>query len=100
MDADVIKAIEQMLQDADKGLLKIEQVDHSWKEVYAGNVIFRIEGGWRIEVFNDCDSWDFIDKIVMPSGTVYLFDQIDEGLNEWCPESERWESAPVVVGPK
>lgn len=96
MGTAISKRIEQVLQDADNGLLKIVQLDHSWKEVYAGNVIFKIEGGWLIEVFNDCDSWDYMDKITTPEGDVYSFNQIAEGLNEWGPESDRWEQAPVV----
>jgi hypothetical protein len=47
---------------------------HSWGETYAGNVGFLVEG-WKIVVFNDCDSWDYIDSVVSPDGRTWDYSQ-------------------------
>ena len=40
-------------------------------KVLAGNVEYTAPGGWKIVVFNDCQSWDYIDSITDPSGYVW-----------------------------
>jgi hypothetical protein len=42
-------------------------VGDNWKDTYAGNVDYEV-GGWKVSVFNDCDCWDYIDRIEAPDG--------------------------------
>ena len=39
----------------------------SWADTYAGNVEFEADG-WRLVFFNDCDSLDYTDHLITPSG--------------------------------
>lgn len=86
---------------------------YDWEAVYAGNVIYETETGWRVEVFNDCDSFDYIDCARMPDGTEIDYDDFggrlsDEG--EWssrCPdlwnfrgESDLWRTAQPKYAPR
>ena len=34
-----------------------------------GDVEYQTSNGWRVVVFNDCGSWDYIDHFVAPDGT-------------------------------
>lgn len=43
------------------------------EDVYAGNVKYRVSNGWEIVVFNDCDSFDYIDASVEPDGTYHEY---------------------------
>lgn len=53
---------------------------------WCGDVTFTADG-WRIVVFNDCGSWDYIDHVVSPSG-----DRVEFGnLPFWEPDHpELW----------
>jgi hypothetical protein len=42
-------------------------------EVFAGNVTYDAPGGWVMVVFNDCNSFDYIDGIIDPSGQLWSF---------------------------
>jgi hypothetical protein len=53
----------------------------SWTDVYAGDVTFVAPSGHVVVVFNDCDDWDYIDRIEAPDGTVlweFVHDSHDE----------------------
>lgn len=51
----------------------------TWKAVYAGEVAYAV-GGWQVSVFNDCDSWDYIDSVEAPDGRTGEYeDWYDEG---------------------
>ncbi len=54
--------------------VKIAAVGQSWKDVYAGNVRFRI-GGYQVVIFNDCDELDYVDSATAPDGRTGDFDQ-------------------------
>ncbi|MGH9560026.1 MAG: DUF7693 family protein, partial [Terracidiphilus sp.] len=45
----------------------------SWKEVYAGDVRFRI-GEYTVTIFNDCDELDYVDSAIAPDGREGEFD--------------------------
>lgn len=58
-----------------------------WDEVFAGNVEF-VAGKYEITVFNDCDSFDYIDS-VRYGGKESDFDVIDSyGIWEEFTDSE------------
>lgn len=43
---------------------------------YCGDVTFHSSSGWIFIVFNDCDSWDYFERIVSPDGRELTFDEI------------------------
>jgi hypothetical protein len=56
-------------------VVDLEAVRAEWERTYAGNVEIRLSNGWALHVFNDCDSWDYIDTIVGPWGVVHAFEE-------------------------
>lgn len=74
----------------------------SWGDVYAGIVTFRVADGVRVEVFNDCDDWDYVAEIFDADGASIW--QIPDDQNtdsmrvaNWKPQDQRrWKLAPVV----
>lgn len=53
--------------------VKIAAVGKSWKDVYAGEVRFRI-AGYELVIFNDCNELDYVDSAVAPDGRRGDFD--------------------------
>lgn len=41
----------------------------TWEETFCGNVPYTVDG-WEIVIFNDCNSWDYIDSVVAPDGRI------------------------------
>lgn len=41
--------------------------DQNWRDTYAGDVEYEV-AGWKITIFNDCDSWDYISRVEAPDG--------------------------------
>jgi hypothetical protein len=61
----------------------------SWTDVYAGDVTFVAPSGHVVVVFNDCDDWDYIDRIEAPDGTVlWEFCVTRHGQLPYYPPSE------------
>lgn len=54
-------------------LLLASDQHETWDEAFASNVVFDV-GGWRIEIFNDCDSIDYCDSATAPDGRKGDFD--------------------------
>jgi hypothetical protein len=48
----------------------------TWDEVYACHFIVDVEG-WRISLYNDCDSLDYCESCVSPDGRRWDFDLND-----------------------
>ncbi|MHA6140954.1 DUF7693 family protein [Pseudomonas mohnii] len=42
---------------------------HSWNEIYHGLMLIEIEG-WRLTLFNDCDTLDYCEHCRSPDGQV------------------------------
>ncbi len=99
-----------VLDAADRGELNLETVGRPWEEVYAGNVEYRVatpEGDWCVVVFNDCDSWDYVDSVTAPDGRSweYLSEDVSRPMSmdvvNWVPQSVRWGytyNPPTLVG--
>lgn len=89
-NAEKALAVLQKIQD---GTLTVSPLD-DWDYIYCGNVRYRSECGIEVVVFNDCDSWDYIDSISGPGwkwefpDTVADEDPLDEQVWTWEPESE------------
>lgn len=84
-----------------------------WHEVYAGNVRYRSAAGHVVEVFNDCDSWDYVDTIRHADGRTWDFEDDCTTLGhhpnapgDWMPdEPKRWGlhgklSVPPIEEPR
>lgn len=52
-------------------LTKVSQA--SWDEIYAGHFVVSVEG-WRISIYNDCDTLDYCEECVSPEGRRWSFD--------------------------
>lgn len=84
-----------VLRQAIAGDLRVKCVGPTWNEVYAGDVSFWF-GDWKIEVFNDCDSFDYINAVEAPDGRKAVFeDWWSDREVPTCPEnqltSSEWE---------
>ena len=44
----------------------------SWNEIYAGHFVVSVEG-WRISIYNDCDTLDYCEDCVSPEGRRWSF---------------------------
>lgn len=50
------------------------------QDVYAGNVHYAASNGWKIVIFNDCNEWDYVDRVESSDGRAWNFgDDDDEG---------------------
>lgn len=46
-------------------------------DIYAGNVKYQASNGWEIVVFNDANTWDYIDSIQTNDGLLIDFERLD-----------------------
>lgn len=67
-----------ILRRIGRGKVKVVLDGADWHSVHAGNVCFKVEG-WEIVIFNDCDSFDYMDHMIAPDGRSMEFE-------DWCPE--------------
>jgi hypothetical protein len=51
--------------------------DDDPQDVYAGNVSYSASNGWRITIFNDCNEWDYVDRVQTADGRSLDFDSIE-----------------------
>lgn len=52
-------------------------------DIYAGEVEYKASNGWTIVVFNDCASFDYIDRAETPDGRRIDFDDLaDDAFHE------------------
>jgi hypothetical protein len=61
------------------------------QDIYAGNVIYAASNGWQITIFNDCNTWDYVDKVITADGRSLDFDAIDNDMptvREYLPADE------------
>jgi len=74
-DGEGFDSLSVVIREVALGHIPIKIIGESWIDVYAGEFKFKA-GGWEIHVFNDCDSWDYIDLAIAPSGKRYDFDDL------------------------
>lgn len=69
------KPILNLLKDIEEGIVKITfvttETSKNPEEVFAGGCKYRCDNGWEIVVFNDCDSWDYLNSALSPAGDFY-----------------------------
>lgn len=93
-----------LLGRIDRGEETMSPPQEPWHEIYCGDMTFTTASGWTIVVFNDCDSWDYIDHLVAPDGRMFDFDDLPQEIQFWYPEKwERWgwippKDRPLTLG--
>lgn len=97
-----------ILEAVDSGDDEIVDGD-DWEDVYAGNVAWRTKRGHTVVVFNDCNSWDYVDTVRHADGReCEPYEQIEDGsfvdipdidiVGRWWPDNwERWPLPPDDV---
>lgn len=94
-DEEIVAALEV----ADRGEVEIRPHGESnWMVQYSGVMEFHLGSGWKVAVFNDCLSWDYIEWIEAPDGRREEFMSRDgktftasEAMSAWEPKHpERW----------
>lgn len=81
-----------VLRESIAGRVPVRCAGPTWREMYAGDVSFWF-GEWKIEIFNDCDSFDYINSVVAPDGRSAVFEDWWENKEvPDCPESRLSES--------
>lgn len=50
-----------------------------------GDVAYRASNGWRLVVFNDTNSWDYLDRVEAPNGRALDFEEMPPELQSYSP---------------
>lgn len=58
------------------------------QDVYAGSVDYLISNGGRLSIFNDCNEWDYIERVTLPDGRVFHYDSIADHGDEVEDDAE------------
>ncbi|MCP4194408.1 MAG: hypothetical protein GY880_19785 [Planctomycetaceae bacterium] len=77
------------LASIESGSVKLNPLDEP-QSIYAGNVRYSADNGWRITIFNDANEWDYIDLIETTDGRSIDYDRIEQmpQLNAYDPSPE------------
>ncbi len=62
----------------------------SWDEIYAGHFVVGV-GGWRISIYNDCDTLDYCEECESPEGRRWSFDAGDRFGTDPIALLSTWE---------
>ncbi|WP_313065013.1 hypothetical protein [Pseudomonas sp.] len=62
----------------------------SWDEIYAGHFVVSIEG-WRISIYNDCDTLEYCEQCVSPDGRRWSFESGDRFGTDPIALLSTWE---------
>ncbi len=78
-----------LLRAIEMGELKLKP-EKDPNSVFSGNIIYNISNGWQIIVFNDANTWDYIDSIKTDDGRIVNFEDIDSmsGLRNYEPSKK------------
>jgi len=69
-------------------MTKVSQA--SWDEIYAGHFVVSVEG-WRISIYNDCDTLDYCEECVSPERRRWSFDAGDRFGTDPIALLSTWE---------
>lgn len=70
-----------------RGEVKPAPLYETFKETYCGNVPFQV-GDAKVMVFNDCDSFDYVDSVEFEGGTVDYYDGVNSLIQDRLTEQE------------
>ena len=62
----------------------------SWDEIYAGHFVVSVEG-WRISIYNDCDTLDYCEECISSDGRRWSFDSGDRFGTDPIALLSTWE---------
>ena len=81
----------QILREVTFGRRTMNKVgSQAWDEVYACHFIVDVEG-WRITLYNDCDTLDYCEEAVSPDGRRWAFDPGDRFGTDPVALLSTWE---------
>ena len=81
----------EFLKAIEEGTIALQPEECIPQDIYAGNVPYTASNGWRITIFNDCNEWDYVDRVIAPDGRSLRFDDIDNFMSiarEYMPDDE------------
>jgi hypothetical protein len=73
------KELLQFLKAIEEGAISLHPESEP-QDIYAGNVTYTASNGWRITIFNDCNTWDYVDKVITADGRSVDFDSIENDM--------------------
>lgn len=83
----------EVLKSIDLGIRTV--VPHACPHVvYAGNIEYVTDDGWKITVFNDCNEWDYVDSVQSPLGDTFECfpdDPNETEVEERCQPVRNWK---------
>lgn len=100
MSSDLSKEkVLDFLKRIEEGEIKITPLSNP-KDIYSGNVVYSASNGWELTIFNDANTWDYIDSIRTDDGVTLGFDDLDviPEIRNYCPSLE--VSKEVYLIPK
>jgi hypothetical protein len=65
-------------------------------DVFAGDVEYLCSTGHRLRIFNDCNSWDYVDSVYTPDGLL-LWDYPNHPLRAWPDEVANYRPSGDVA---
>ena len=69
-------------------MTKVSQ--ESWDEIYAGHFVVSVEG-WRISIYNECDTLDYCEECISSDGRRWSFDSGDRFGTDPIALLSTWE---------
>ncbi len=79
------------LKAIEEGLVSLTP---AWEpqDIYAGNVDYTASNGWIVTIFNDCNEWDYIERLRTADGRECCYDQIAD----YMPAVDAYEVSDEV----
>lgn len=85
------KHILALLELIDLGILKVKGPKES---LYADNETYDLVGTpIKFVVFNDCDSWDYLDSVLINGDEIWEFNGADSSLCDYRPNNPSYWAA-------
>lgn len=69
-----VREVYQILKDVALGTRVMTRIGRqTWDEVYASHFEVEVDG-WRLSIYNDCDSLDYLETCIAPDSRRWSFD--------------------------
>lgn len=76
-----------VLNAVDRGEVTTREEDRkAFASGFCGVFWFELSNGWRVAIFNDCHSWDYVEAVIPPNGDpidLWPFDEQDRDGERW-----------------
>jgi uncharacterized protein YuzE len=82
-------AILEFLHQIENGEISLKAISNP-EDVYAGDVTYHASNGWQIVVFNDANTWDYLDSIKIDEDHFIDYDELDKmiAIRNYSPPLE------------